>query len=61
MVFNQWLAPNQHKTEPCFYAGGCTIDNIHTIWLLSQTAVNIGKRENLVKFVEWKKKKPIEV
>ena len=55
MVFNQWLAPNHHKTEPCFYAGGCTIDNIHTIRLQSQTAVNMRK-ENLVKFVEWKKK-----
>ena len=34
------VSPYQHKTEPCFYAGGCTIDNIHTIWLQSQTAVN---------------------
>ena len=52
------VSPCQHKTEPCFYAGGCTIDNIHTIRLQSQTAVNMGK--NLVKFVVWKKKKPIK-
>ena len=37
------VSPCQHKTESCFYAGGCTIDNIHTIRLQSQTAVNMGK------------------
>ena len=54
------VSPCQHKTESCFYAGGCTIDNIHTIRLQLQTAVNMGK-EIWFKFVEWKKKKPILV
>ena len=59
MVFNQWLAPASIKQNPAFMP-----EAVPLITFIPQVAVTDGReygKSNLVKFVEWKKKKPILV